>query len=142
MFYASDTGVLWLDNVSEWVSLSGGGGAAPGLVFAFLIDESKGYTESKGSSWESPLTFASSWLPVAPTGWSIVVSREGRGNNSEARLWDTTNNNELDRITWTSPSLQIVSSTSITNWPTSEALIEFQIRDNGKKGQIYSMRVA
>jgi hypothetical protein len=107
--------------------------------FTYLLYDStsKPYLEIGDTSYYTMAAFlydGSDTYPISEL--KAVVSKAGSSGTCYLRIYDTTNNNTVAEVTWTSSSVQIVTDSSLTNVPTGQAIFEIQGKkvggDNGR----------
>jgi len=115
------------------VTISGGGGgssAAP-EISSMMGNTDVDYVEEGGTVNVVARSFyytgTGDWTP---TTWGIVASRGGTATTGYARLYDVTNSQEIATLSWTDEAKAYYSTSSLSNLPSSAAIIEVQYRSS------------
>jgi hypothetical protein len=107
-----------------------------------LREDRNPYLPVSSASWETICAFiydGSDNYPVSE--FKILVSRYAESGLAECRLYDTTNNNVIAEMSWTSMTRQILTDSSLTNVPTGEAQFEVQVQEGGSSVYFWSFQV-
>jgi hypothetical protein len=70
-----------------------------------------------------------------------IGSRTGTSGTVYLRLYDVTNSLEIAQVTWTTVDQQIITSSSLSNLPTGQAIFEIQAREDGSNGRLWSFQL-
>lgn len=114
----------------------------PSMTTSFF-DSSSTYLEYSSTSWKA----AAQWPFVGTAIWEpytfvLIASRSGSKGTSLVRLYDVTNNNEIARITFTSPTLTFYEDITLTNLPTTQSIFEIEVQKsagNASKTRVHSI---
>jgi len=103
--------------------------------FVFDTDESKPYFEKYGSSWQVACSFRFPGTDVigTPTGLKVIARKNAPGASFDIRLLDYTNVAVLASISESNSQTvkQVYSTTSFSNLPAGEAILEIQGKESG-----------
>jgi hypothetical protein len=114
----------------------------PNYTYVLTNADNNPYMIISSSTFKTFAAFVYEGSNVHPVSEIMAIgSRTGTSGTVYLRLYDVTNSNEIVQVTWTSEDQQIITSSSLTNIPTGQAIFEIQAREDGSNGRLWSFQL-
>lgn len=118
------TSYVWEDHI-------GGESIISGISFTMSDHAAHDYVGTATTSYTNIRSFVYDGTSIwTPKSFAIIASLSKAGASGSARLYDYTNNNEIEVISWSNLNKEIITSSSLINLPVNQALIELQVLIN------------
>jgi hypothetical protein len=114
----------------------------PNYTYVLTDADNNPYMVISSSTFKTFAAFVYEGSNVHPvTEIMAIGSRTGTSGTVYLRLYDVTNSLEIAQVTWTTVDQQIITSSSLSNLPTGQAIFEIQAREDGSNGRLWSFQL-
>lgn len=113
-----------------------------GISFTMSDHASHDYVGTGTTSYTNIRSFVYDGTEIwTPEHFLVIASLSRAGATGLARLYDHTHNNVIAIVSWTNLDKQIVSTTTLSNLPLSDSIIELQVATdtNGTDARVHYM---